>query len=501
MSQSGHFKLLGVISIISMMIAFFFGCSKQNITSTDPCLWIAIAESDTITVEEFKNRYSFTPHIGKGSEAKILFLKALVIERLLAQYASESKTDKKTNCKILLQQFADEAVVEGLLTNAIKARVSISDAEIREHYSRYSRRLNINAWVFSDSITAYKAFERYNGGQNFRDLSLSETGNSNTKYYENQNLIYNQTEENLEKTAYNLLPDQAGEPVQVNNEWWLLKLNSSETTEMKNEQNFHAKSEYLRNVIYKRKSYSKQKTYIAEVMKGRSIKIDPGGFDWLVDHLLQILPGEQNDEGISLPLIATPQVQFDPELVEMNEKDKLDLPLITLDGSKKESWSRREVLEKLYSMPRTLNPADRKIFAQNLYQALLWLVEFSALAEQGLEQGIDNEPEVVEEIEIWQQHVRAQFGLEALMADRGITMSADGIDQLVDSTRLSRQDDIMEEWLAETFSKKKIQYNLKQLTDLELPDSPALIRKTHFPNRPILPIPIGYRWTPYLTTE
>ncbi len=453
---------------------------------------LARVGDEMITVEEFTFRFETTPHVGKGRSVREDFLEALIIERFLAGKAVEVGLDTTARVQRLLRQVEEEAIVEGFLREMTARFTAVTEEELREHYQRMKRSLTLSAWVFADSLQAAGGAEAVRDKIPFEQASKPTLG-PGVKYIQAQPLLWNQADRAFEDFAYGLKPGEVGGPFNHRGEWWLLRLISSETGDDPDIGSYADHQEYLKQTLTARKAREAQEALIAAVMTGRKLTVDPEGFPWLVNHLRSVLPSQATAGDVTPPLSFRQQENLFPDLVE-RQREMLDRPIVKLRGAVDSVWSGREVLEKLYAIPQPIHNMGEDRFENDVFQTLLWLAEFSTLAEKGREQGIDELDGVQSNIHIWSQHVRAIRGLGWILRDFGIIKPGGSILDLIENPTTPRQDSMVVDWINRKAVEGGLRIDRQLLHELDLVEIPAILHKRHFPNRPANPLPVGYPW-------
>lgn len=478
-------------TVVVLLFAVFNQKREQELSKID---WLAIVKNDTISVDEFRTRFELTPRFGTGQEARQIYLKAMVIERLLAGYAGDNSLDTLHKANIILQQFADEALVEHLLAKVIKEKVSITEEELMEQYRRSTSALALDAWVFKGNVPNEKIRDYISRSANFSRFGEVVDARFRPEYHKDILLRYNETLEPLEELAYGLEPGEISDPILIGAKTWVLRLISKMPVEEPSQAGYQSRKKHLESVLRKRKGYAVQQEFINSLMKGQSIEIDSAGFYWLVNHLSETLPRDTSGSPIVPPTIAAPQEQFSTDRIDEENRGDLEKPFVLFQEAGKEHWTRKEVMEKLYTMPRTLENTTPADLARQLHQAILWLVEFETLKEEAIKGKIDRSSDVKTNTEIWSNNVKAQFGLGHMMEKEEIKMAGLTLEEMLDSDRTSKQMSIILKLLKSNEKDGNIQIDWNKLKSLDLMESPVLIRKTHFPNRPAMPVPIGMVW-------
>ena len=487
------FLLLAAVGVIFILWA----AERLNRTGTagrtPSADWVAIVGSDTITAAEYRFRFETSPIVGQGLPARVDFLKALIAERLLARNAGAVHLDTLRENRVLLRQVREEAEVEELLRREVDRRIRITDAEMRRDFLKLVRTLTLDAWVFPDSAQAFAAAARARAGVPFDSLAVSSLSKGGPLFLSQQELQYGQAEPAFEDTAFGLGLGEVGGPVHAEGRWWLLRLVRFEQSRIPSEAAFASYAPRLKSVILRRMRGPEQKRYLGEIMRGRRMEVDPAGFRWLVGYLRSVLPAGPDSRELAPPLSIEPVEALDPVRVRGEARKALDLPLLKIEGPEEWTWSRRDALEHLYSMPRSLLRKEGEAFDREVYQALVWLAEFEALVREAERRGLGEDPVVRGNAAMWSAHVLALSRWSEELERIAEGLPGDTLNAFRLVTR-PETDSLMLGRLDELARGAGVRVNLPRLQALKLHPLPVLLRKTHFPNRPATPYPVGYRW-------
>lgn len=457
-------------AVLLAVIPLVAGCGGAR--NTAPRDWVAAAGPDTVDAAEFRLRWEAGAAPGKGLAARVDFAEALLIERKLARAAREWELDSSAVARRLLRQMEDEALVQAFLAREVDARIDIGEAAMRRDFLRMIRRLRLDAWVFADSASAYAAFARIARGTPFEEAADPPMAAPLPLLLRNQELHYGQASPLFEETAYSLEVGDVSEPFPDRGRWWMLRLTGFEQERVPSEAAFASAAPSLRGTILRRLRGPQQRELIAEVMRGRSLQLDPAGFAALVQRLAPSLP--EADPSVGSAPNAT--VTAREELLEAaGNADWLERPLVHVTGRSGWRWSGREVLERLAVMPQPLELGSGQSADQLLHAALVYLAEFEGVARDARGAGMAEDSSVTAEADRWREHVLAVRARQHL---REVALS-------------EGPSDTASRWLRARFTETPARFRLKRLRELNLTDLPVLAARTHFPLRLAVPVPAG----------
>lgn len=452
-------------------LMLFFGCGKKGGPSATKD-WLVIVGQDTLTIREFEIRYQTTPHLGIGNVGRGQFLAAMVLESMLSQEREQSKNELARTVRLMKNELADEVRVEELLNSSISQRAVPTKEELSDYLER-SKKTVPRCLDISKRRTGKNAYKTYQTDGKLPPM-LKRRGRDGMEFYPDLPLVFSETEEVLEDVAYSLNLNEVGEPVYNDGKWWLIQLKSSEPIPAEKDT---LSVEQVRSILVSRKRLREQFAFMAESLKGQSIDMDPALFQWLVQYLKAHLPAVDGTDAPPLPIVL-PNKEIEPAFDDQAISDLLSKPMVTLKGLIEDTWTVRDVLERLYVCPKIMPSSASETFPNDIYGLVLWLVEFERMAQMAKSPEIADLPAVRQDIRIWQRHLVAQEELKQVIALDTVNWEKQPEDKIIDPFLLKAQDAAMQKWLAEHLQKYKFQFHLKPLKDLELSDSPSMIRKS-----------------------
>lgn len=467
------------------------GCGgKENQKSAnhpdDPALaWVA---GDTIHLSEFEARFRSTPHVGHGLTAAEGYLQALLTEKLLARMTREEGSDSAPGIKDLVDQLHREAVVETYLEQQLTTMSSASDSLLRIHLNRLDQDLLLNAWIFPDSNQAAAAYHQAEAGVPFG--KISNPRRNGVQYIEHQTLGYDQSSPAFEQLGYSLGEGETSPPLFFDGTWWIVQRVDSQRSAAADSLTLSEKVNKVRGILEKRRRQAFQDALVAQAMRGRSIDIEEEPFFQLTHELAGILPSEAPDDA---PLTA--KLNLALPALETKTGTSLDdsRTLVHLDGFNEDHWTVKEILTRLAVSPRPLINAPEPVLARRLRNEILFLAEFETLYELASNSDVAESAVVNRQTVMWRDHVQAQAGMRILARHIGTVLPFDTPEKWDDES-MAKTDTLIVKMLASYGDSLGLGINRALLTRIPTAEQPVILRKTHFPNRPMAPMPVGYRW-------
>jgi hypothetical protein len=123
---------------------------------------VATAGSLTITVEEFRNRFEFMPHLNYSYDypdtIKKEFLYSLIAEKLWALEAFETGFDTLEHVRYSLKSLEKLFVKDELYKREVKSKIILTGDEIAEGIDRVINLLRVNVIAANDSAEAFEIY-------------------------------------------------------------------------------------------------------------------------------------------------------------------------------------------------------------------------------------------------------------------------------------------------------------------------------------------------------
>lgn len=456
--------------------------------------WLAVVYKDTISVEEFTMRYEEAMVRKSDQNSREIFLRSLLIERLLAEYSDENRLDTIPELRAQIQQLQDEAAIEGLLYKEVDRRVNATDAELRQEFPKALRDLVLNAWMCRDSARAEKIYGNIQKGASFFDAGANLGGAQ--QLLKERPLSYGDADVRFENIAYSLDKGQISAPFYHQGSWWVLELVDQKIKGRPSDRLFKEMLPAIRNIFLNRERGIVQEEFILNLMRGTDLKIEKPAYSWLVQHLKKQLL--ENTEPAKPGTKPTFKVKHPSQLPStVNQKDLSQSLLVFTRNEIQHIWTVKDVLERMSVMSKQIPDPRSRSFEQDLYSGLIWLIEFASLAEFAEQEGITYSRAVQNEEKMWTDHLKATQGWRHFLESVPHPFAASSMPQKespVPGVSATRLDSVFSSWLTEQEKLSGLKLRLNRLYQLELSERVAVYRKAHFPNRVASPIPVGYSW-------
>jgi len=368
-----------------------------------------------ITVGEFKKRYEMIPQIGRHIKGRENHLKAEILYSIIAEklWALESENlgfDSTDVMKLSFQNIKDMNLRDALYRKVILDKVEILPETINEAKRRALYYLNTKFIHSMDENEINQISNKIKNGTSFDSILVKrqEYSLQTNNFYQ---VHFGQMSEIAENILFNLKLYEVSNPIKSPEGFYIFKLYSIENEIIENEKQANNMIQKVNRVVEERANENLYQKFYKSFFPGRKVKTD-GELFWSLSNKLiktlekrRILEDKKPNETVYLASEDFMQMKND------FGKDTLDLPFIFLENK---SISLKQFLyafafEGFYSNFTEPN----KIRAQ-LNSRVKRFIEQEFLTKEAQEEGLQNLPEVKEDIKMWRDNYLATLYKQTL---------------------------------------------------------------------------------------
>ncbi len=370
---------------------------------------IAKVGNENISVREFKIRYELVPHYSRDQfnedSSKNDLLYSIIAEKLLAQQANRLGYDTTDYFKYSFNQIKDLYVRDALYKKEIDSKVKISQKDIQTALDRYSQSLKVRIISSGDSSTIFNYYSKLKNGTPFDSI---EKYSDPIEFDSNKTPIkitYGQMEDdNIEDTLYSLSVGKYSSPVKARGGWFIFKLIGIDYKVPLNAKDPDYNKSIL-NVIRMRKSRVVGLKYLDKFYKNKKANVDSTLFLNLVQKISSILTEKKNNNEYGMGgFYYLDEAIIMKILNEFGETANNNLVHI-----KKHPISLKEYLYSLLVYPFYVKDPSFRSTAYNLMRNLNKYIQYKFLTEEGFKQGLQNLPDLKEDVRIWHDDYLAKM--------------------------------------------------------------------------------------------
>lgn len=361
-----------------------------------------------ITVSEFKKRYEMVPQIGRHMKGREERLKAETLYSIIAEklWALESENlgfDSTEIMQLSFQSIKDMNLRDALYRKEIMNKVVISPETLAEAKRKALYYLNTKFIHSMDETEINNISAKIKNGASFDSIMVKrpEYDLQKTVFYQ---IHFGQMAELAEDTLFNLKLYEVSNPIKSPEGFYIFKLYSIENEIIENERQANNMIKNVNRVVEARANDNVYQKYYKSFFPGRKVETDGELFWSLSNKLIEKLKlrGELDKvkPGESIFLDSEDFMSIKNEF----GNDSLALPFIHLQNNpiSLKQFLYSFAFEGFYSSFTDPN----KIRAQ-LNSRVKRFIELEFLKEEAKQKGLENLPEVKEDIQMWRDNYLA----------------------------------------------------------------------------------------------
>lgn len=275
-----NFKAFMLILIHLVILSFHL----NSIFAQDESKPVAKVGNQLITVEEFRDRYEFMPHLNYSSDNKETlkkeFLYSLIAEKLWALEGLERGIDTLDVVRSSLKTLEKLFVKDELFRSEVESKIAISFEEISKGLLRVGRTLYVKIITSSDSSEIFRVYNHLVNFNNFDSLlAVRPEYNSQQKPF--QIKLGTLSDEFAEDVIFNLKLNEISVPMLSNDNWFIFKLENEEIDSTIMTDNETARNKTI-SILSERKRKALAGKFLDKVIGGRTISANSELFNLLL---------------------------------------------------------------------------------------------------------------------------------------------------------------------------------------------------------------------------
>ncbi len=402
--KCSRFAFVSIQIIISLVFSI---C----ILAQDETKQIAKVGNQIITVEEFRDRYEFMPHLNYSSDNKDTlkkeFLYSLIAEKLWALEGLEKGIDTLEVVRSSLKTLEKLFVKDELFRSEVESKIDISSEEISKGLLRVGRTLYVKIITSTDSSEIFRIYNHLVNFNNFDSLlALRPEYNSQQKPL--QIKLGTLSDEFAEDVIFNLKLNEISAPMLSNNSWFIFKLENEEIDSTILSDNETARNKTIA-ILSERKRKALAGKFLDKVIGGRTISANSELFNLFADTLVNII---QKRISHQIPELSN-NIELTPDDLKKSlallDKEKLNSLFVEFDSTK---LSLKDLIYYLMyqkvSFPSTKSNRIKLV----LNKAVKQFIEDEVITQEGYKRGLNNLSSVRKDIDIWKNYYLSELMLQ-----------------------------------------------------------------------------------------
>ena len=420
-------NLVYLLIISGSLLSYTYGQTNSN-------LIIGKAGNSIITLEEFRKRYEFTPHIQTidaidSSSFKINFLYTLLAEKLLAQAALADGIDKQNKISSVIENLTNVYLRDALYKKEVLDKIVIPDSEFVQGKQRALKSIKTK-FIFSQKENEIqKIYLELKNGSSFDSILALQQENS--EQTEAKEITFGEMNEKMENEIYKIGIGEFTVPVMLKEGWYICKVYSSNTISYLDD-NALLKIEKILKSRIEDKTYQ---SFYKKFFRGIVINADRETVEKLHSALMFYINSRE-------------VVKFRGNVFKIGEEDiptiknkfnskELDKPIIKFA---KDPISLSKFLNYMSFKDLEFNSPDSAHIFNRLNAYISLYIQNTLLAREAMERGYDKLPEVSSELNIWKDYYLSQEMMKNIF-NREIVSDIDAYNYFVKTNRMVQQPD------------------------------------------------------------
>jgi hypothetical protein len=417
-----NYKLKIFANVWAILVIAFYALVNVSYSQEEMDI-IATVGASEITIEEFRDRYEFMPHLNYSNynqdTVKKEFLYSLIAEKLWALEGAQKRIDTLESVKYSLESLRRLLIKDELYKTVVEPKIQISSEEMNVGLQRVTLELYVKIISTKDSSEIFNISDQLIKGADFD--SVLSTRRENNLQQTPVRIVYGSLEdENVEDLLFRMRPGSISLPFKSGDGWFIFKLLSENQNP-----GINLSSEHARNMVKKtlqdRKVQQVGGAYLDSLIGGKSIEADKKIFLKIFDAMYGVIskeyPTNLND---SIFYLTLSEKNILHTIHSMSSSD-LNTPFIKFENG---FASAKDFLYYLYYQKTELENVSKEYIKNILSAAVKQYIEDEMLVREGIKRGLANNWDVTNGLSKWKDHYLAQLMMESFYDSAKISEDA-----------------------------------------------------------------------------
>lgn len=392
------------LNLILIGLLLLFACSRR-----EPEPYVGRAGKVTIPLSEFRTRYEFTPHLQQTRNAernRREALAALLGEKLMVSEAQRRGWQRNEKFQTYIAQMEKEALIEALFEKEVTSQIKISEDEIQQGIARAQFDLDLQVISANNEQQARAVKQELAAGKSFDQIGreLQKKAAISADSLPRVTIRWGQAHPLIEEAAYQLQPNQISEPIEVEGNFFILRLIGQKARPLITESDYLQQRKAVVETLRSRKRAEQFSNYLGSLMADKEVRVSHQVFDLVASELEKfyfdadsLARGRSLAQSLEAPLDS---------LRKMDLADHLDEPFARFNNGT--IWTVSDFLKKLIIGPYPLNFKSREALRKSLRFQIRRMIEFESLAARGKSLGLEKSYYVKSQTKMWGDAYLAQ---------------------------------------------------------------------------------------------
>ena len=457
---------LRVWCIYIIILFFVLGCSEEQ-----PDV-IAIIGDSFITVDEFRDRFHFSPQLADSKNnqvAKRQLLNVMLAEKILAEDAKRAGAEDTDYIQRFSTQFQREAVIEHFWQDEIVSQINISKEELQNAYE-YSKKIYVIQYlIYQDEQSASRDYDLM-----MKEISFEQIAQLNGYQAEaipSDTILFSGKLPHIEKAVFEMDLNEIHPPIWEGQYFFIIKLVNRIENISGEQGEFEKKRNELEKILKNQKILDKFQEYKANHFIINSYQLDKTIFKKLTQQLENILFDNANTTNQNI------KSEFREKLPQLNNSKLNEFRhLKVVKFSEEIEWTVEQLLNRLSIAPYPIDIESKGTFRSSMIAGTKRILDDELIVLHGEKIGLSKNEIVRNQQRIWTDCLIATKELVNVI-NKG-------------NAKPERKPD--KEWLSQYLKDRSNEYEVELnhsiLDTLSLNNrADMVVIKKHFPLRSIAP--------------
>jgi parvulin-like peptidyl-prolyl isomerase len=392
---------ISILLVVSFLLTGYVnGQDKEDV--------VAKVGSQKVTVDEYRERFELTPHVGASDwnidTTKFEYLCSIIAEKLWGMEAARLGYDTNDVVKYSNASVEKLYVRDALYKEVIADKIELPQKDILKGVYRKGLNLKVNMIISKDSTEIFEIFSALNKGASLDSILAGrpESKEQDTAAIE---VSYGQLEEFVEDTVYSLKLGEYTAPFKTKSGWFIFKLVGKYNSVNKN---FSQNDIYnsVKKVVSDRQAEILYQKYYRSFFPGHRVEADGLLFWSIADKITKALIEDRKNPDTKKSANIYLTVDDLKSIEKQLGPDTLGMQFIKLEGR---VITVKEFLRSLLFDGFYTNVFEPKIIGAKLNSRVKIFIEQELLALEANKKGLQNHPDVKRDIDMWQSNYTSQL--------------------------------------------------------------------------------------------
>ncbi|MBI5807534.1 MAG: peptidyl-prolyl cis-trans isomerase [Ignavibacteriales bacterium] len=363
----------------------------------------------SISKEEFKKRFEFSPHPRRDNNfdttlTKLDFLKTLIAEKLLAKNAVEKDLDKTEEFISAYRHIRNLYLRDALYRKEVKEKIAVPDSEFAKGKRKILKTL-VAKFIFSDDEKEINdIYNELKKGASFDSILATRPESKEQKNAEE--ITFGKLNEKIEDAVFNLNVGEISKPLELKEGWYIFKVYSFTRKGILDETDLKK----IERVVTERWENKTYENFYKNFFKKTTINADRKLFDRLYEELKKFIHSNEKyfvKKNGKFTL-------FQPEIskIEKNfSNEELNSVFVKF---KEEPVKFKDFLTNLKIDGFDFLKFDDKHIHSRLNSTVFIFIQNELLAREALKRKYDELPDVAFDLKLWKDNFLSNLNMKQI---------------------------------------------------------------------------------------